>query len=254
MITSTIYKTYWLLFAAVLIVSCKRDKKITPENNPVENPYSSAHFSVVIKSGVSSIIWDSLSNINAAGNTYSIHNLNMYISNISMKRNDGYIYNSKCVFYIDPAQQSKNSLQLDSIPKGNYIEISYLIGVDSVRNVDFGLGTTVDNLNMAWPTAMGGGYHFIKIEGHYLNTSNTKKGYAIHLGRNENLVKIKMNCSMVQQYPQHDYSITFNVNEVFQTPYQYDLNLDNNYTMSDSVAMSKIKKNIQDAFTINQNN
>lgn len=254
MFNSFINKTYLLILSSALIISCKRDKKIEPIGNTFENPFSSAKFYINVKSNSAPIEWDSLNNINAAGNTYSIHNINMYISNITMKRNDGYVYYNNNIFYIDPAQQSKNSFQLDSIPKGNYIEISYFIGIDSARNIDFGLGPTIDNLNMAWPTAMGGGYHFIKIEGHYLNTANIKKGYAIHLGKNKNLVEIKINNSLTQQNSQHCYSLTFNVNEVFQTPYLYNLNLDNNYTMSDSIAMSKIKINMTDAFTINQNN
>lgn len=227
---------------------------IEPEDTPHENPYSSAQFYITVKNNNTVITWDSLNNINTAGNIYSVHNINMYISNITLKRDDGTIYISKKIFYIDPSQISKTSFQLDSIPKGNYLEISYLIGIDSLRNIDFGLETTIDNLNMAWPTAMGGGYHFIKIEGHYMDTANTIQGYAIHLGKNENLVKIKTTGPLIQEHELHNYSITFNINEVFQNPYLYNLNLDNNYTMSDSVAMLKIKTNMQDAFTLTQNN
>jgi hypothetical protein len=45
----------------------------------------------------------------------------------------------------------------------------------------------------------------------------------------------------------------FNLNEVFANPNKYDLNIENNYTMSDSIAMLKIKNNIKDAFNIIQN-
>jgi hypothetical protein len=60
------------------------------------------------------------------------------------------------------------------------------------------LSTTLDNLNMAWPTAMGGGYHFLKMEGHYLDSLNTNQGYAIHIGKNENLMPVKNN-QLLQQ-------------------------------------------------------
>ena len=52
---------------------------------------------------------------------------------------------------------------------------------------------------MAWPTAMGGGYHFMKVEGHYLDTSNTIQGFAIHLGKNNNLVNVLINQYFYQQ-------------------------------------------------------
>ena len=45
----------------------------------------------------------------------------------------------------------------------------------------------------------------------------------------------------------------FNINEVFANPYNYNLNIENNYTMSDSIAMLKIKNNIKDAFHVFQN-
>ncbi len=243
-----------LVTTLVIFASCKKDTKIDLSNDAPSSIYSSANISVIAKSDNPPVIWDSLNNTNAAGNIYSVQNINFYISEITLKRNDGFIYKSNRVFYIDPRISSKASLQLDSIPKGNYTSLAFLIGVDSLRNVDFGLGTTVDNLNMAWPTAMGGGYHFMKVEGHYLDTSNTIQGFAIHLGKNNNLVNVLINQYFNQLNSSHDYSFMFNINEVFTTPYLYNLNVDNNYTMSDSLAMLKIKSNMKDAFSIIQNN
>lgn len=248
------YQFLITVFTLLLLISCKKDSAIIEDAAPSENRFSSADISVYLKNNNLSVIWDTLNNINSAGNTYSIHNVNFYLSNINLKKDDGTFYSSNKIFYIDPSYGSKSIIHLDSIPKGNYTEIVYLIGIDSIRNIDFGLGTTIDNLNMAWPTAMGGGYHFIKMEGHYLDTSHTSQGYAIHIGKNENLIKIKITQHLSQQNASHQYSLLFNINEVFMNPYIYNLNIDNNYTMSDSVAMRKIKTNIQDAFTIIQNN
>lgn len=243
-----------LVTILVNIASCKKDTKTDLKNNTPSSIYSSAKISVLTTNGNIEVIWDSLNNTNAAGNIYSVQNINFYISEITLKRNDGFIYKSNRLFYIDPRISNKASLQLDSIPKGDYTSLAFVIGVDSIRNVDFGLGTTIDNLNMAWPTAMGGGYHFIKIEGHYLDSSNAVQGFAIHLGKNNNLVNVLINQSFNQQNSMHDYSFIFNINEVFKTPYLYNLNIDNNYTMSDSLAMLKIKSNMKDAFSIIQNN
>lgn len=247
-------KLFVLGFLTVYIASCKKDTLKTEEPVSIENNLSSAKIVVLLKNNNIPIIWDSLNNTNAAGNIYSIHTVNFFISDISIKRDDGYLYKTNGVFYLDPSSNSKSVIQIDSIPKGNYTEISYLVGVDSTKNIDFGLGTTIDNLNMAWPTAMGGGYHFIKIEGHYLDTTNTIQGYAIHLGKNKNLVKVKIIHNLSQQNTSHNYSLLFNINDVFSSHYVYDLNVDNNYTMTDSAAMTKIKNNIQNAFTIIQNN
>ncbi|MCA0429994.1 MAG: hypothetical protein LCH32_05775 [Bacteroidetes bacterium] len=237
-----------------ILVSCKKDKSNKQESNTLGISYSDVQFNITTQSNNPTIILDSLNNTNAAGNIYSIHKLNMYISNIILKKEDGTLYKSDKVFYVDPSQTSKNFFQLDSIPKGKYIEFSCLIGVDSTRNVSSGLSSTIDNVNMAWPAAMGGGYHFIKMEGHYKDTAGTVKGYAIHLGKNINLVKNKFSTSLTLLNSVHNCSLVFNTNEVFQNPHLYNLNFEKNYTMSDSVAMSKIKINMQDVFTLIQNN
>lgn len=234
--------------------SCKKSTTQTPACNSTDEAYSSANITVYLNCNSNPIIYDSLNNTNSSGNIYSIHNVNFYISNVSIKRNDGLIYKSNRIFYINPNIIGKNTLTIDSIPKGTYNKINFLVGIDSIRNIDFGLPSTTDNLNMAWPSAMGGGYHFIKIEGHYLDSLNVNKGYAIHLGKNENTVPVIINKNLSQLNNIHNYSLQFNINEVFKNPYTYNLNIDNNYTMSDSLAMKKIKLNMQDAFSIIQNN
>jgi hypothetical protein len=228
-------------------MSCKKHESfVLPE-------YTKAKFTVSTKCDASDIFTDSLININSSGNIYSIHTVNFYISNIKLKRDDDSIYTSNKIIYIDPLLSLKNNFYLDSIPVGNYTEISYNIGIDAIRNKDYSLTSTLDNLNMAWPTAMGGGYHFLKMEGHYLDTLNISQGYAVHLGKNENLITINQNLALKQRNDNHEYSMIFNLNEVFANPNKYDLNIENNYTMSDSIAMLKIKNNIKDAFNIIQN-
>lgn len=236
-----------LLCAAVLFLFSCLKKDIPPT-------YSKAKFTVSLKSGSNQLIWDTINYFNAAGNKYGVETANFYISNISLKSADGTVFNSKKVFYIDPKIIAKSTFSLDSIPPAEYNEMTFLIGLDSDKNKTMSLGATLDNLAMAWPDFMGGGYHFIKLEGHYLDTLNVSKGYAIHLGKNENLVTAKISQNMHQKFWNHDYSLYFNVNEVFANPYIYNLNFEKNYTMSDSVSMLKIKNNMLDVFTLTQNN
>lgn len=235
-----------LLIAAVLFLYACDKHDIPPS-------YSKAKFTVSLKSGPNTLLWDTINYFNVSANKFGVETANFYISNVSLKSADGVVYNSKQVFYIDPKNASKSTFSLDSIPPANYNEMTFYIGLDSDRNKTLALPATVDNLNMAWPDAMGGGYHFIKLEGHYLDTININKGFAIHLGKNENLVTVKINQTMVQKFWDHNYSLFFDVNEVFANPYAYNLNFEESYTMSDSVAMLKIKNNMSDVFSLTQN-
>lgn len=235
-----------LCVAALFLYSCNK--------YDIPPTYSKAKFTISLRVGATPLIWDSVNYYNAAGNKYDVETANFYISNVTLKAADGVSYSSKKVFYIDPSIAAKSTFSLDSIPPAEYSEITFLIGLDADRNKTLALGSAMDNLVMAWPDAMGGGYHFMKLEGRYLDTLGVSRGYAIHLGKNENLVTAKINQNMHQKYWNHDYSLFFNVNEVFANPYTYNLNFEESYTMSDSVAMLKIKNNMSDVFTITQNN
>jgi hypothetical protein len=196
--------------------------------------------------------WDTIKYVNAAGNLYSVNRINLYISSVIIRQSNGKSHISKKVFYIDPSISSKSFFDLDSIPPGAYTEITFLLGIDSSLNKTNFLPATIDNVNMAWPDMMGGGYHFMKFEGHYLDTAGAKKGYAFHIGRNVHLPTLTFSCLMNQKHVDHQYNLNFDLKEIFDTPYKYDLNIEKNYTMSDSVAMSRIKNNLFNAFSLNQ--
>lgn len=235
-----------ILLLTALVTGCNKHNSSNPT-------FSKAHFDFNLKVGSTTLELDTMKYFNAAGNPYGVNRMNCYISAITLKRADGKKYTSNKVFYIDPTVTSKSFFNLDSIPPGTYTEISFLMGLDSAHNKTNALPANLDNLNMAWPDMMGGGYHFLKLEGNFADLGGSKKGYAVHLGRNKNLVAVVLTTKMSQLYWDHSYSLMFDVNEVFQNPYTYDFNIEKSYTMSDTAAMTKIKNNISDAFSITQN-
>ena len=66
------------IYLSVSFVSCKKDTKIDLSDNAPSSIYSSANISVFATSNNLAIIWDSLNNTNAAGNIYSVQNINFY--------------------------------------------------------------------------------------------------------------------------------------------------------------------------------
>jgi hypothetical protein len=102
---------------------------------------------------------------------------------------------------------------------------------------------------MAWPDMMGGGYHFMKLEGSYVDSTGTY-GYAMHVGKNAYLV----NCTMSHHFDLNTglnaKELVMNVNEWFKNPAIYDFNVDGNYSMGVMAAMTKLKNNGTDIFTI----
>ncbi|MBN8692082.1 MAG: hypothetical protein J0L69_02745 [Bacteroidetes bacterium] len=227
---------------AILFLFGCRKEDIMPE-------YSKAKFSLILKNANTTIIWDSLNNTNAAGNIYSVESLQFYISDLTFKNSKKTITSNK-IIYIDGSVNSTCSFLIDSIAPGDYTEVSFVIGLSNLKNISGSLPNTIENLNMAWPDGMGGGYHFMKLEGRYLDTLAIKRGYAIHLGKNNFQPKITISKKLTQKFWNHEYKLVFNINEVFQSPNLYNLNFENNYTMNDTVANRKIINNIKDAFSL----
>lgn len=151
--------------------------------------------------------------------------------------------------YVDAMNSSSNLLVLKDVPVGNYIGISFNIGLDSAQNISDGLPATTDNVNMKWPNPMGGGYHFLKLEGYYKDTTATP-GYAMHLGTNSCLVPIKLfkpiNVTTDSKIP---LGLVMNINEWYKNPTTFDFNKDGNYIMGNAAAMKKITDNGRDVFS-----
>lgn len=191
--------------------------------------------------------FDSLMYVNSAGNQYEVNRLEYYISSIALHTPGGQIVEFDSVFYIN-ADDSR-AIELVNVPEGRYSRITFNVGVDSVHNISYQLPNTPENINMAWPDMMGGGYHFMKFEGHYL-VSGIPNGYAVHLGRNKHLVA----CIVSKTFdisPGHNlFNLEMDIGQWFRDPYDYNLDTDGNYTMSNDSAMSKIASNGTDVFTL----
>ncbi|MEO7080154.1 MAG: MbnP family protein, partial [Flavobacteriales bacterium] len=123
-----------------------------------------------------------------------------------------------------------------------------LLGLTPTLNVTGGLPNTMDNINMAWPDPMGGGYHFIKFEGHF-TTGGTSSGYAMHIGKNDFLPHCDLPQAFTITGSGGKLLLTFNLNEVFRTPNTYDLAA-GNYSMGNMGLMTQLKENCANAFTI----
>jgi hypothetical protein len=95
---------------------------------------------------------------------------------------------------------------------------------------------------------MGGGYHFIKFEGHFLNGASSV-GFAMHIGNNMNLPQANMSQSLTLDGGSGTLALRFNLNELFRTPHDYDL-VNGNYSMGSMMLMTQLKENAADAFTL----
>ncbi|MFA6260678.1 MAG: MbnP family protein [Bacteroidia bacterium] len=241
----TLYRL-WPLLVLLMASSCEKDE---PAKTTVQ--FGSMTLNVTHKVDQAPLLFDSMMYQNAAGNPFSVSRLYYYISGIRLYNQEKLMFTSNAIFYID-ATSAENKLLLNYVPTGEYTSATLLIGLAADTNKTGTLPDLIENLNMAWPDEMGGGYHFMKLEGHYRNTANLKKGFTVHLGTNPSLVQhqaIPKNFSVTlgQNTP---LTLEMNINEWFANPYAYNFNTDGNYTMGVALLMQLISNNGKDVFTL----
>lgn len=230
-------KYIWLLLFAIFIISCKKsDNTVASGKLYIATSY--------VVDGVP-LVFDTIAFSNKAGNNYSVERLTYYLSDFRFYNNKKLVYRADSVFYFDARQPAAATLSY--VPYGSYDSVAFNIGVDLMHNVVNGLPVTLANNEMIWPEPMGGGYHFIRLEGHWVQGANTW-GYAVHLGQNAYLVMTGVKCALAVQANEQTLALEMNVNEWFDHPNTYNFNVDGVYTMGIDSLMRKIMQNGMDVF------
>ncbi|MBS1771740.1 MAG: hypothetical protein JST82_02685 [Bacteroidetes bacterium] len=230
----------------ILIWGCKK------RETGVQPPYNTGNLSINITYSVDAqpLSWNDLVYKNEAGNEYSISKLQYYLSDFRFYKNNILLQGVDSVFYIDANISNTNNLLFRNINSEKYDSVSFCIGVMPAKNSIGGLPATVDNNNMVWPDMMGGGYHFLKLEGHWKDTTGLN-GFAMHLGKNGFQCFTGLKCK-IDILPQSlsVWQIKMNINEWFRTPNVYNFSTDGVYTMGNDLLMQKIKENGVNVFSI----
>jgi hypothetical protein len=237
-------KSYlWLIIIIGLnlgLSSCKKKCK--------EPMHGNLHFNLRYNIDLEELHPDTIRYTNFAGNQYSVTRLEYYISGFTFRRSDGMSFYTNKAYYVDAFSATTGSINIDSIPYGHYSEVTFHIGLPPTLNISYFLPNTLENINMSWPDAMGGGYHFLKLEGKVF-TSAGSLGYAMHLGNNESLVNIKALISLDINSEMNSLEANMNINEWYRDPNTYDILVDGNHIMGNQPLMTKFAANGYNVFS-----
>jgi hypothetical protein len=229
----------------MIISSCKKDSTETPQPASIVGNLT-IQFSYSFDS--LSLQTDTIRYTNAAGYKMSISRLQYFLSDFVFIKSDGSPYPVNQVYYLDAKDPNFSSITFTGIPNGNYKGMSFIIGLDTATNKSDYLPATAENTNMFWPTTMGGGYHFMKLEGNFIDSTGTW-GYNMHIGSNGNIVNISLpNKSFSINNNTSTIQLKMNVSEWFKNPSIYDFDIDGVYSMGNAPAMLKLKNNGVDVF------
>ena len=109
------------------------------------------------------LVFNSVDYINPAGETYNVTRLEYILTDAMLVRANGTSLDLQSAAYINAADPSTTQWT-KKVPGGQYSTLSFRFGVPA--GTPFGDLPNSGNLNqMEWPAPMGGGYHYMRLEG-----------------------------------------------------------------------------------------
>ncbi len=189
---------------------------------------------------------------NNVGQNYSIKTVKYFVSKVTFHSN-GSNYVSPDIHFIDIRDSKTLTLELtNKIPYGNYTSISFVYGLVPEDNITGSLGIDLDRL-MEWPAPMGGGYHYMKLEGDYIG-SNGSDFFNFHAGplagKDYSLKINLLNTDMVVSGDSLKFNLVMNIGNWFQNPTDWDFEYWGSGIMGNPNAQATVQKNGADVFNI----
>ncbi len=234
---NNLFKFFVVVFLSA-IFSCKKDNKTnTPEPAPIDAGKG------VVKIEFENLV-DTLplifnkNYINAKGDTFQLTKFNYFISNIIITDNNNVTYTEPESYHcVKHSLQSSTTISLTNVPPGSYKSISFILGVDSARNVSGaqtgGLDPGAQASDMYWTWSTG--YIFFKLEGTSPKSTELNKLIQYHIGGFGGINKAQRNFNFTFSSTTANVSstatptihLTANANEVFKTPNLIDFTTQN---------------------------
>ena len=216
------------------------------------------------------LVTDSLCYENEAGNQFLITEIQWFLSNIELKNeaSDWIMLHQpdlsdtldiSRVFYIDTDIPESQTLHPCPIEVGHYTAIRFTFGLDEIDNYT-GLFINPPESEMFWPDMLGGGYHYMKLNGKYLNSEGRLAPLAIHLGigQNEDFTEFYQNYFIVElpidfdvkANTENQLDLTMVIDNWFRNPHTIDFNEFGSHIMQNQTAQRLLNGNGKDVFRI----
>jgi len=249
-------RTYQINFVLItflfLLVSCK-DENVEPVQ---------PHF--VFKTNVDGNQLEKgvMKYTNKTGNIYQVDELQYFISEIQFTTTDGQVFtieSDSAIHYVDiDIPSTLEWTPSDLLLVTSYSSISFVFGINEPKN-KIGLFVNPPERDMFWPDMMGGGYHYMKMNGKWKASGDTIKPFNLHLGigMNEdgtvfyqNYFKVTLPLNVQTNPDKNEFTITMNIEKWFEAPNLWDWNITGGQIMQNQDAMLNACKNGANAFEV----
>ncbi|HRZ42325.1 MAG TPA: hypothetical protein P5228_06435 [Bacteroidales bacterium] len=253
----------FLMVLTLLWACCKTDDPGKPE------PSGKLIFNFLHYCDGSPMIFDTTMYVNEAGNPYQVNEIQYFITDITLHAADGkkvVLNKENDIYYVDTDLPGTHKWQVaDPVPAGTYTGVSFTFGIPQAKNQSF-MYVNPPESNMVWPEFLGGGYHYMKLNGKYVDS--VLRPFNFHLGIGQIYPPNSHNYDSIIAFVHNDFEailpnsgftitkdqvinfdIVMNIDEWFKDPHTWDHKLMGNYTMENQDAMQKMKENGYNVFT-----
>lgn len=245
-----------LIFA--LVLSCAEDNDDNPSTNSATINFSFTHNWDDIT--VTSADFNTIQYTNANGEEMSIEKLRYLISNVTFESANGNTITIPGYNLVDVTNDSDLTYTpTTQIPEGEYTNVFFTFGFNNEDNYN----NNYPDLNTAlWnvPEMLGGGYHYMQLEGKFIDNTDAEIGYAYHAIRavdNSNAPNLvfqdtffNVDLGPMSITNNTTIEIEMNIAQWFKNPNQWDLNLLPNMLMPNFNAQVMMYENGQNVFSL----
>ncbi len=208
---------------------------------------------------------------NAAGNQYWLNEIKYFISSLHLYKNDGTkieINQNDGIHYVDLFYENTLAWNISqNIPEGLYDSIGFVFGFNEIENQSYRFKNPPES-NMAWPQLLGGGYHYMMLNGWFYQGDTLAAPLNIHLGRGQIYQGTTHDVESIIGFVDNYFSVTFpksflikraetttltivmHIDNWFKEPFIYDFNYWGGHIMQNQSAMQMLKENGYNVFTI----
>jgi len=178
---SSFNQCFFVLITILLLIfsSCKQ-KNDSPVPDPAKINF---HFTQYNESSPQE--FDTMKYVNAAGNHYLVNEIQYFISDVKLHFEDGstqLLDGWKDIHYVDTDLPETHTWNVfDDIETGSVEKISFTFGISEEKNNSL-MFVNPPERDMFWPEYLGGGYHYMKLNGKWLAENDAIKPYNFHLG------------------------------------------------------------------------